>query len=893
MKKSYLLLFFALLFFRTVIAQVFEKRYNWNLSSTQFAQVTAVEHRSNGNNLIAIRQSYQTGQGAAALIEITPNGDTIWTKKFNRGGTTYGENYINFIREMPNHSIFMAGGTHSSSGYYHAAVWLADSVGNITTYKQIAYNTYREIYINDVDVAADGSIYFAGNYYDIFSGGVTFYSWTVPLYGKLNADLTLAWGNTWGSTNHSNSNNNRGNAVGIKVAPDNNVIVVGSDAVDNNHGYNGTLQLAKVTPGGVLIWNKQRDMYINNTVKSLILGNSGEIYTITEFTAGTSNGYHHIMEKYTPNGNFIWAKEFGSGISESITRARFNPYNNKIVIAGMHQNTASNYLAFEATLDTAGTAVQAKLFGETVSYQNIFSDVVCLPNNYLFAGNAYTFGGLLIETDFNGNTGCSPLNLNFQSATLALNPYSQGIYHGGISFTITDYNANYITNPITSTLNCYACSDVFMNTNVNACQSYFVGGALQVNSGIYYDTLATTGGCDSIIVTNLTVYQNPSAANAGSNQNICNNAASINANTPTTGTGMWSVINGGGTIVDVNDPTTGVNNLSAGNNILRWTISNGTCANSFDEVSIFVGTPTSASINETSCDSININNNTYYTSGNYTQTLQNAAGCDSTININLTIINSSNYTFSEVACNSFNFNNQTYTQSGTYTQTLQNNAGCDSLITLNLLVNYADTSTITATTCNEDYVLNNQTYSISGTYIQTSQTTAGCDSTIIIELVIHPAIDTTIIISGITLASNEINAQYQWWNCTTNTPVNGATFFDYTPSVNGDYAVIINNNGCADTSACYGVYTVGMVDQKNDFNTLEIIPNPSNGIFSIKSNLMNVQLEITNLQGAIVYQDNINQTINIIDLQTIPAGMYFVKLNHSKGSIAKKILIKK
>jgi hypothetical protein len=872
------------------IAQLFEKKYNWNLSTVQFAQVTAVEHRSNGNNLIALWQSYQTGEGAAAIIEVTPNGDTLWTKKFNRAGTTYGENFINFIREMPDHSIFMAGGTHSSSGYFHAAVWKADSVGNITIYKQLAYNTYREITINDVDIAADGSIYFAGNYFDLYSGGVSYYTWTVPLYGKLNSDLTYAWGNTWGSTNHSNNNYNRGNAVGIKIAPDNNVIVLGSDAVDNNHGYNGTVQLAKVTPGGVLIWNKQRDMYINNQVKSLLLGNSGEIFTITEFSSGTSNGYRNIMEKFTPNGNFIWAKEFGSGTNESIRRAKFNPYNNKIVIAGTKENIAFNYLAFEATIDTAGTPIQAKLFGEVVSSSNTFSDVVCLPNSYLFAGNAYTFGGLLVQTDFNGNTGCSPFNLNFQSASLTVNAYSQGTYHGGMSFTFTDYNANYITNPITSTLNCYACSDVLMNTNISACQSYFVGGALQVNSGLYYDTLAATGGCDSIIVTNLTIYQNPSIANAGANQNVCNNATSINANTPTIGIGTWSVISGGGTIVNLNDPTTGVNNLSLGNNIIRWTISNGSCTSSFDEVTIFVGIPTSASINETACDSLTINNTTYFTSGSYTQILQNAAGCDSTLSINLSITNSSAYNFSEVVCDSFNFNSQTYTNSGTYTQILQNMAGCDSLITFNLVVNNADTNFIAATTCNENYVLNTQIYTNSGIYTQVLQTTTGCDSTIIIDLTIHPAIDTAIIVNGITLSSAQINAQYQWWNCNTNNMVNGANNFDYTPSLNGDYAVIINSNGCIDTSACYGVYTVNNNDIFLDQNEFQIVPNPNDGVFKINANNAINKVNIYSNQGQLIYQNNNFVIGHMIDISSFSPGIYFIQINQNT---IKKLSIKK
>lgn len=889
MKKITLLFLLLFLFQQQLFAQLFEKRINWNLSTVDFAQVTACGSRSNGNNLIAIRQSYQTGQGAAALIELSTNGDTIWTKKFNRAGTSYGENYITFIKELPNNGIFMAGFTHSSSGFYHAALWLADSVGNITNYKQFAYNTYREITINDIDVADDGSIYFAGNYFDLFSGGVTYYSWTVPLYGKLNPDLTLAWGKTWGSTNHINNNNNRGNVVGIKVAPDNNVIVLGSDAVDFNHGYLGTMQLAKVTPGGVIIWNKQRDMYNNNYIKALSVGSIGEIYAITEFYTSTSNGNNHVIEKFNTNGDFIWAKEIGSSLTESYSDMEYNPYNNTLALSGSY-TTANNVMALETTIDTSGTVLQSKIFGETVSTSNYFIDVLCTSTNLIFAGNCYTFGGLLVQSDHSGNTGCVANSVNLQSINFTPNPYTQGIYHSGMNFTFTDYNTNYISNPISSTQSCYSCANVTISQSINACQSYYVGGSLQFSSGLYYDTLSTTSGCDSIIVTNLTIYQNPSIANAGSNQNICNNAASINANIPTVGAGMWSVISGNGNIVNVNDPTTGINNLSLGENILRWTIINGSCTSSFDEVSIFVGTPTSSTINENSCDSITINNNTYFTSGNYTQTLVNAAGCDSTLYINLTISNSSNYNFSDLACNTYTFNNQTYTQSGTYTQILQNTLGCDSIITLNLIISNADTSAINVSTCNEDYILNNQTYSSSGTYTQLLQTVAGCDSTIIIELVINPAIDTTISVSGITLSSNQSNAQYQWWNCSLNSLVNGANSYDFTPGINGDYAVIINNNGCVDTSACYGIYTVGGIEHQN-LKHPEIIPNPSNGMFKVLGNFKNAQLLIYNISGDVVYKDTNFQSNSSIDFSAQESGIYFLKIHIETSEISKRILI--
>lgn len=892
MKKTLLCYFFCLFIYNTLCAQVFEKRYNWNLSTNDYTYVTACEHRENGNNLIAIRQSYQTGQGAAALIEINANGDTIWEKKFNRAGTSYGENYINFIRELPNHQIFMAGGTHSSSGYYYGGLWLADSIGNILLYKQFAYNNYREITVNDIDVASDGSIYFAGNYFDLFSGGVSYYTWTVPLYGKLNIDLTLAWANTWGSTNHSNNNNNAGNAVGIKVTSDNHIIVVGSDAVDPNHGYNGTLQLAKLTPGGVIIWNKQRNLNQYTNVKHLTLDANDNIYALTYSINNIApNNHDHIIEKYNTFGTLIWSKTIGTGWADFINKMKYNNFNNSIVLAGRFLNT--NNMALFASFDTAGVPILGKYYGESSSVLNDFSDVTVFGNHYLFAGHAYTAGGLLVQTDAQGNTGCSPNDIILESVTFNTNPYSSGIYHTGINLTFADYNANYINNPITSVRTCYTCSDVITNYSINACQNYFVGGALQSTSGIYYDTLNTSAGCDSIIVTDLTIYQNPTTANAGSDQNSCGNAASINANTATVGLGMWSVISGGGIIVDINDPTTGINNLSLGENILRWTISNGSCTSSFDEVTIFVGAPSSSTLNETSCDSLTINNSTYYTSGSYMQTVQNVAGCDSTISINLIILNSSNYTFSEIACNTYSFNNQSITQSGSYSQTVQNSAGCDSLITLNLTINYADTSLITASTCNEDYIINNQTYSTTGIYTQLIQTTTGCDSTIIIDLIIHPAVDTTISLSGITLASNQTNAQYQWWNCTSNSLINGATNFDFTPINNGDYAVIINSNGCADTSACYGIYTIGIDDISNVANVLEIIPNPNGGSFSIKTNLLNAQLVITNLQGEIIYQDNLNQTINKIDLQTLPSGMYFVRLNTASENISKKIIIKK
>lgn len=62
----------------------------------------------------------------------------------------------------------------------------------------------------------------------------------------------------------------------------------------------------------------------------------------------------------------------------------------------------------------------------------------------------------------------------------------------------------------------------FTNVPVNICQGQFytAGGMPQTKTGIYYDTLKTATGCDSVIVTYLTVREKPRPV-LGTDRNIC------------------------------------------------------------------------------------------------------------------------------------------------------------------------------------------------------------------------------------------------------------------------------------------------------------------------------------------------------------------------------------
>ena len=101
-----------------------------------------------------------------------------------------------------------------------------------------------------------------------------------------------------------------------------------------------------------------------------------------------------------------------------------------------------------------------------------------------------------------------------------------------------------------------------------------------------FEWVVTNACATSISEVSIIVQENPIVANAGIDQTICAATATLAANTPTVGSGNWTVIAGAGTFANPNSPTTSVSGLSVGNNIYRWTISNGTCPPSTDEVTI-------------------------------------------------------------------------------------------------------------------------------------------------------------------------------------------------------------------------------------------------------------------------------------------------------------------
>jgi len=112
-----------------------------------------------------------------------------------------------------------------------------------------------------------------------------------------------------------------------------------------------------------------------------------------------------------------------------------------------------------------------------------------------------------------------------------------------------------------------------------------IGATYQLTSFTYNNPGSPTNGV--VDPTPVTTYTVPTTANAGPDQSLCGaTSTTLAANTPTVGTGQWSIISGlGGTVVQPTVPNSDFNGINGNNYTLRWTITNGGCTSS-DDVNI-------------------------------------------------------------------------------------------------------------------------------------------------------------------------------------------------------------------------------------------------------------------------------------------------------------------
>lgn len=505
MKKiTFLLLFFVTV--STVNAQLYEKRFHRD-QTVYPAYSSACATRSNGNNLISINADYT--QGSGALAEIDQKGDTIWMKEYKRLGTSYGNLLINFIKELGDKRIFLAGGIHASSGTYSSFFAITDSLGNIQRFKRHNGQSSLNLTLTDVIVDTDTSIYFTGSYYDIYSGGVTFYSWTVPMIGKLKPDLTKSWVYTVGSTNHANNDKNAGIAAGIRFSHDGNLIIYGHAEQDNTL-TSGYTFLTKFSKTGSMLWSKKQTRNNDYPIGVEVLPN-GDIFTFKRISSTVTvfGNNDLVVEKLNSSGTSVWAKVLGTSKSESFNKVFFDGGTNSFLLAGTQTNT--NPDAYFLKIDTSASIMESRLWGKSSGINEQFYDVIRTnANKYLLVGKDNN-GSFVVQTDLTGNTTCT-----MDTSMVQVNSYTSALVNGPSRATenVTPYT--YTTEKLSyaltvDTICFYYCPPTTSTINATACGSYTAPDmTVYTTSGTKTAIIQNTSGCDSIITINLTINNVPS-----------------------------------------------------------------------------------------------------------------------------------------------------------------------------------------------------------------------------------------------------------------------------------------------------------------------------------------------------------------------------------------------
>jgi hypothetical protein len=126
----------------------------------------------------------------------------------------------------------------------------------------------------------------------------------------------------------------------------------------------------------------------------------------------------------------------------------------------------------------------------------------------------------------------------------------------------------------------------------------------------------------------------------------------------------------------------------------------------------------------------------------------------------------------------------------------------------------------------------------------------------------------------------------------------GNNLIDYRISASATYSIYVKgyvgNVGYSSVIKSVGMVYVGISNPKN--KSLEIYPNPSNGLFKLDlpvDKIENSTLEVYSLSGSKVYSMVITESTNQIDLTNLNSGTYLLKLSKDGIIYSEKVQIRK
>ncbi|MCE2962722.1 MAG: gliding motility-associated C-terminal domain-containing protein [Chitinophagales bacterium] len=506
-----------------------------------------------------------------------------------------------------------------------------------------------------------------------------------------------------------------------------------------------------------LVFDKFDNMYFGGRTNST----SGIYYKgINNSLSGVNDLF---ITKISKLGNIIWSSYFGGNSYESVSDLAVNKYNN-LYITGVtgsssglsyngHQNSyngLTDAFLMKISCNQYDTIRDTICSGDSLLYRGKYLklsafytdtlltwdicdsfitlhltvlrkdtaylyDTICSGTSYVWNGVNRTASGVYRDT-LKNNVGCDsflilnlhikrtdtihlydtscanlPKTFNGQNLTLA------GIYRDTLKNNVgcdSHIFYHFIPKPIHETP---------LSRAVCAGDSSLFGGKYRKLAGVYYDTLKTVKGCDSVLKLTLTI--NPLDTNRQT-LSICRGKSYNFYSQVLTGAGTYSH---------------------------KLTNRNGCDSTILLTLSIIDSSTYSFSRMLCSGQSFPFNNQTLTTAGTYRDTWTNSLGCDSFVTLNLSFGLVLYDTLRQTVCAGQFFRG--YTSPGTYTETYRSSLGCDSILTIYLKhLPATEFKTISHSKCGA-FFYGSRSYTQNDSFTETIKNYLNCDSIVTKHLV--------------------------------------------------------------------------------------------------------------------------------------------------------------